>query len=181
MDTDGERVVREVLLGPYPTSAVMFKNMAHHLRGLDLAFLDNLSHVLLTRDPLEMLPSLAQKLPQPTLRDTGLLEQRELLERVLAAGGTPVVIDAKTLLQNPERVLREVCRRLELPFDPAMLSWPTGPKPEDGVWAKHWYARVHRSSGFAPYTPKTTPLPEHLKPLLSACVPLYEALVPYAV
>ena len=94
----------------------MFKNMAHHLTGLDRAFLRELRNVLLVRDPVEMLPSLAQELPHLTFRDTGLQEQTELLEEVLAAGETPVVIEAKQLLQDPERVLRELCRALELTF-----------------------------------------------------------------
>jgi len=180
MDTDGERVVREVLLGQYSADTVMFKNMAHHLPGLTPTFLDELNNVLLVRDPAEMLPSLAQELPQPTLRDTGLQEQVGLLEEILAVGKTPVVIEAKRLLQNPESVLRELCRALALPFDPAMLSWPEGPKPEDGVWAKHWYKNVHASSTFAPYTPKTAPFPGHLKPLLEVCTPPYAKLLPYA-
>lgn len=180
-DTDGERVVRQVLLGGYDTPVVMFKNMAHHLRGLERAFLGELTHVLLTRDPREMLPSLAQKLPAPTLRDTGFVEQISILEYVLAQHQEPIVLEAKALLQNPEGVLREVCRRLGLPFDPAMLSWPAGPKPEDGVWAGHWYKNVHCSRGFDAYTPKPTPFPKSLEPLLTACLPLYEALTHYAV
>jgi hypothetical protein len=180
METDGERVVRNVLLGHYGTKVVMFKNMAHHLVGLKRDFLGELSSVLLIRDPAEMLPSLAEQLPVPTLRDTGLQEQGEILEAVLASGQTPPVIDAKRLLQNPEAALRELCRRLGLEFDPAMLSWPQGPKPEDGVWAKRWYAGVHASSAFAPYRPKTGPFPERLRPLLEVCAPLYDKLEAYA-
>ncbi len=180
MDSDSVRVVQNVLLGRYDESVVMFKNMAHHLAGLDRAFLRELHNVLLIRDPAEMLPSLAQELPEPTLRDTGLREQVELLEEVLASGQTPVVIEAKRLLQNPERVLRGLCSALELPFEPAMLAWPVGPKPEDGVWAKYWYKNVHASSTFAPYKPKTEPFPEHLRPLLEVCAPLYDRLKTYA-
>jgi len=150
METDGERAVREILLGTYTKPIVMFKNMAHHLAGLDRAFLAQLQNVLLTRNPAEMLSSLEQHLPEPTLRDTGLQEQVEILETVLASGQTPIVVDAKRLLHDPEAVLRELCRRLEIAFDPAMLAWPPGPKPEDGVWAGRWYAGVHASSGFAP-------------------------------
>ena len=175
MDSDGKRVVQNVLLGQYDKPVVMFKNMAHHLVGLDRAFLTELHNVLLVRDPAEMLPSLAQELPEPTLRDTGLREQVELLE-VLASGQTPVVIEAKRLLQSPERVLRELCHALELPFEPAMLAWPVGPKPEDGVWAKYWYKNVRASSTFAPYKPKREPFPEHLRPLLEVCAPLYDKL-----
>ena len=30
-----------------------------------------------------------------------------------------------------------------------MMSWPAGGHAKDGVWAPHWYASVHRSTGFA--------------------------------
>jgi hypothetical protein len=62
-----------------------------------------------------------------------------------------------------------------------MLRWPAGPKPEDGVWAKHWYANVHASTGFSPYNPRTGDFPERLKPLLEESVPLYERLRGYAI
>ena len=180
MEPDGARVVHEVLLGHYDKPVIMFKNMAHHLSGLDRTFLSELYNVLLVRDPAEMLPSLARKLPEPTLRDTGLQEQVSLLEAVLDLGKTPVVIEARRLLQNPESILRALCRALALPFEPAMLSWPTGPKPEDGVWAKYWYKNVHASSAFAPYTPKIEPFSEELEPLLAQCAPLIDRLKTYA-
>lgn len=180
METDGEVVVRDVILGPCDTPVRFFKNMAHHVRGLDRSFLDEITNLLLTRDPLEMLPSLAQQIPEPTLADTGLVEQVEILDRELASGRRPVVLDAKRLLLNPPAVLIEACRRLDLQFERAMLSWPAGPKPEDGVWAPHWYDNVHRSTGFARYRRKDEPFPERLEPLLEASQPLYERLLTYA-
>jgi hypothetical protein len=123
-----------------------------------------------------MLPSLAEQIHSPTLRDTGLREQVEILELEESKGGTPVVLDAKELLLDPEGVLRETCRRVGLPFYEEMLRWPAGPKPEDGVWAEHWYANVHASTGFGAYRPKTQPFPEKLGPLLAECEPLYERL-----
>lgn len=180
METSGERVVQETLLGTYTMPVVMFKNMAHHLTGLERGFLSELTNVLLTRDPEEMLPSLAVQLPDPALRDTGLEEQVEILEATLAAGNEPVVIEAKRLLENPDAVLRELCERVGLSFEPAMLAWQAGPKPEDGVWARHWYANVHASTGFAPYAPKTAPFPERLEPLLAQSKPLYDILARYA-
>ena len=62
-----------------------------------------------------------------------------------------------------------------------MLHWPAGPKPEDGVWAKHWYRSVHASTGFAPYRPKAVRFPQRLEPLLEECLPLYEKLRGYAI
>jgi hypothetical protein len=176
MDGDGERVVREVILGPCERRIHFFKNMAHHLPGLDPGFLYSVTNVLLIRNPTEMLPSLAKQLPSPTLRDTGLREQAEILDSILARGGKPIVLDVRELLLDPPDVLRRVCSKLGIPFDKAMLSWPAGPKPEDGVWARHWYHNVHTSTGFAPYQPRKAPFPTHLKPLLEECLPLYERL-----
>jgi hypothetical protein len=181
MDNDGERVVREVILGPCERPVHFFKNMAHHLPGLDPAFLDRITNVLLTRDPSEMLPSLASQLPSPTLRDTGLREQAIILDSILARGEKPIVLDARELLLDPPAVLRRASADLGIPFDDAMLSWPAGPKPEDGVWAGHWYHNVHASTGFAPYTPPEDPFPPHLEPLLNECLPLYKRLQSYAI
>lgn len=184
MDCNGPRVIRQALLKPRAQSAPVrfFKNMAHHLRGLpDWSFLDDLTNALLIRDPREMLPSLADQLDEPALPDTGLEEQVALLNRVLETGHAPLVLDARELLRDPETVLRAACKQLRLPFDPAMLRWPAGPKPEDGVWAAHWYDGVHASTGFEPYEPKTAPFPERLRPLLGQCAPLYDRLRAHAI
>ncbi|HEX5914776.1 MAG TPA: hypothetical protein VFY54_16775 [Rubrobacter sp.] len=181
MDGDGERVVREVILGPCERRIHFFKNMAHHLPDLDPGFLDSITNVLLIRNPTEMLPSLAEQLPSPTLRDTGLREQVGILDSILARGGEPIVLDVRELLLDPPDVLRRVCAGLGIPFDKAMLSWPAGPKPEDGVWAKHWYHNVHASTGFAPYEPRNDPFPARLKALLEECLPLYERLRDHAI
>jgi hypothetical protein len=181
MDDDGERVVRETILGPCRRRVHFFKNMAHHLPGLDQGFLDGVTNVLLIRDPTEMLPSLAKQLPSPILRVTGLREQAVILDSVLARGEQPLVLDARELLLDPSGVLARACVRLGIPFEESMLSWPAGPKPEDGVWAQHWYHNVHASTGFAPYRPYTEPFPDRLKALLQECLPIYERLQEYAI
>src|SRR5260221_3232658 len=83
-EQDGERVVRELLLGPCDRPVVFFKQMAHHLVELDHAFLEQCTNVILTRDPEEMLPSLAENLASPTLRDTGYAMQTRLLRELRA-------------------------------------------------------------------------------------------------
>ncbi len=181
MDCDGERVVREVVLGPCERQILFMKNMAHHLVQVDRSFLPRITNMLLIRDPKEMLPSLARQLQNPTLRDTGLAKQAEILDLILDRGEEPVVLDAKYLLLDPPGVLRIACEKLGISFEESMLSWPAGPKPEDGVWARHWYENVHLSTAFASYRPKTGSFPEKLKPLLEECLPLYLRLRPYAI
>src|SRR5205823_6120751 len=71
---------------------------------------------------------------------------------------------------------RALCAALDVPFDAAMLSWPPGPRGSDGVWARHWYGSVWRSTGFRPYRPPAAPLPAHLGPLLERCLPCYATM-----
>lgn len=179
-DNDGESVVRDVILGPVSTPVLFLKNMAHHLIGLNWAFLAGLHNVILTRDPNEMLPSLIQQLPDPDLEGTGLPMQVRLLDAILDEGNDPIVVDSKLLLMDPASVLGQLCERVGISFEPAMLTWEAGPVPEDGVWAPHWYDSVHRSTGFAPYRPKNDEVPERLTPLLTQSIPLYERLAAYA-
>ena len=179
--TDAAEVIRDVILGPCPTPVFFMKQMAHHLVGVPRAFLAETRNILLTRDPGHMLASLSVHLPDCGLADTGLTEQVELLEAILAEGGSPLVIDSQALLRDPTAVLTRVCERLGLRFDPAMLSWPAGPKPEDGVWASEWYHNVHTSTGFAPYRSKGSTVPEQLRPVLDKAVLLYDRLTEYSV
>lgn len=179
-ENDGEKVVRDVILGPVATPVLFIKNMAHHLDGLDWSFLAGLHNVILTRDPAEMLPSLIQQVPDPDLDGTGLPMQVRLLDAILDDGDDPIVLDSQLLLTNPPSVLAQLCERIGISFEEAMLSWEPGAVPEDGIWAPYWYDSVHRSSGFAPYRPKPDTVPQHLVPILTASIPLYERLLAYA-
>ncbi len=180
-DTDGDAVVRNVVLGPCSRDILFLKQMAHHLEGLDRQFLKETVNVLLVRDPREMLLSLRNQIPNPVLRDTGLGFQSELLEQLVQLGQPGLVLDSRRLLQDPRRVLSSLCERLGIPFLESMLRWDAGPRPEDGVWAPHWYANVHRSTGFQEYRPKSEELPAALVPLHEECRPHYEALLSHAI
>jgi hypothetical protein len=87
------------------------------------------------------------------------------------------VIDSADLLAAPEATLRVLCAALGVPFSERMLSWPPGPRASDGVWARHWYQRVERSTGFEP--PEVAPPPRltgRLAEFDARCRPLYERL-----
>lgn len=175
METDGVKVLK--FMQEFDAKPVLFfKQMTHHLVGIDWSFLKDMKNIILTRDPIEMLPSYAKEIENPTMADVGYAMHTELLEYLADIGQPPVVLDSRKLLENPERVLKKLCAALSIPFDKSMLGWAAGPIPEDGVWADHWYGNVHKSTGFQRYTPKTTPFPERLKPLLEECLKHYSRL-----
>lgn len=175
-ENDGEKVVHEVILGPCDQPVLFMKHMAHHLVDLDLDFLARTVNVILVRDPEEMLRSLRHQIPEPRLADTGLAVANQLLERLRNLGQDPTVLESRQILLDPEGVLRQLCARLGVPFFEEMLHWKAGARPEDGVWASHWYHNVHRSTGFKPYRPKVGPFPGELEGVLAECRPHYEAL-----
>ncbi len=184
--TDIGGLVDGVILADYPTPVVFFKQMAKHLIGIDPdvatdVFFSRCDNVILTRDPFDMLTSFQVNVPDATVSETGFVELLAILDHILAGGGEPIVLDSKLLLQNPEPVLRRLCERLGLDFDNAMMSWPAGPKPEDGVWARYWYHTVHSSTGWAPWRPKDATLLPHLQSVLDEVEPMYERLLPYCI
>ena len=177
-DADWRSVV-ERLTAPVPGGGIFYqKHMAHHmLPAMDRDWVLNLRNAFLIRDPVEMLPSLAKVLPDPTLRDTGLEQQVDLFERVQdATGETPPVIDAKDVLLDPKGMLRALCGALDVPFRDAMLVWEPGARATDGIWAKHWYGAVEQSTGFKPYEPKSEPVPDRLQVLYETCQDYYQQL-----
>jgi hypothetical protein len=155
-----------------------YKNMGHHLDGIgDRSFLASLDNFVLTRPPVDVIRSLSRNMAEPTLRDLGYVHLTEIVDELIALGREPVVVVSSDVLRDPAGVLETLCGRLGIAWDPAMLSWDAGPRPEDGVWAKHWYANVHASTGFMRYRPNDEPLDPRFADLLAEATPHYERLL----
>jgi hypothetical protein len=174
------RTVVAGLTGPVPHGRSIYyqKHMAHHwlphLRG---DWVLALANAFLIRHPAEMLSSLAAKMGQPVLRDTGLPQQVEIFREVRERTGvTPPVLDTEDVLKDPRGLLRRFCAATGVDFDECMLHWPAGRRSTDGVWAKYWYDAVERSTGFEPYAPRPRQVAPELEPVLAECLPYYEEL-----
>lgn len=182
MESDIDVVLRDVILGDYPTPIVFFKQIANQLLPtIDHTFLTECRNVLLIREPRGMLGSLQVQLPEATLFDTGLEQCVEILDWVVARGDRPLVVDSVHVQQDPRGVLRRLCDALGIDFDESMLSWPAGPKPEDGAWAPYWYHGVHASTGWQPPEEKDRPLRPNIELVLEQAQALYERLLPYRI
>ena len=180
MECDGEEVIK-MMMGSHEKQVVFFKQMTHHLLDLTRDFMENCQHIILTRDPIDMLPSYAKQVEQPTMKDVGYRAHLSLIKYLESNGITYVVIDSKKVLLNPEKQLDLLCKNLSIPFLKSMLAWEKGPRKEDGIWAKYWYENVHNSTGFKKYKAKTSPFPNHLTALLKEAQPIYEQLIKKAI
>ncbi len=174
------RVVVRTLLGPVPGGRPVWyqKHMAHHLLPtIERAWVAGLTNCFLIRDPAEVITSFIKIAPDPRPEDLGLPQQLELFEAERKRTGvTPPVIDGADALRDPRATLGALCVRIGIPFEERMLSWPPGRRASDGIWAKHWYASVEKSTGFEPYRPKGEEVPARLRGVHQECAGLYESL-----
>ncbi len=182
--TDWRRVAA-ALVGPSPDGKRVWyqKHMTHHmLPEFGREWTDRVVNVFLIRAPEAVLASYALKRDDFTLEEIGLPAQWELFDRAAARlGRAPPVIEAQDVLADPCAALAKLCTAVEIPFDPSMLSWPSGRRATDGVWAPVWYQTVEKSTGFGPPRAELAfdDLPDALRPVAEAARPIYDRLVAY--
>jgi len=154
------------------------KHMTHHmLPQIGRDWMRACRHAFLIRHPRRVLASYAAKREAVELSDIGFREMGELFEEAAAiAGEAPPVIDADWLLADPRRALTALCAALSIPFSERMLSWPTGRRATDGVWAAHWYDAVDKSTGFSPARAMPALTDPHLLRLEEQALPIYGRL-----
>jgi hypothetical protein len=149
-ETDPAKVGR--LLAREPVEAGLFyqKHMTHHMiPGIPIDWMAGMKHAFLIRHPARVIASYRNKMEQVSTDALGYSRQLELFQIAeTLTGQRPVVIDSDDVLRQPDRLLRALCDALSIPYQKTMLHWRSGPRPEDGVWARHWYDRVYASTGF---------------------------------
>jgi hypothetical protein len=177
--TDAAAII-ERCIGEVPGGNPVFyqKHMTLHLLPeLDRSWLSSLMNCFLIREPEAVIASYAAVRGEATFEDIGFIQQAELFDQVgEMSGETPVVIDSREFLLNPEPMLNLLCNRLEVDFDPAMLSWPKGVRDSDGVWGQYWYDSVWQSTGFAAYQERRYELSEKDRLIAEQARPYYDRL-----
>lgn len=145
-ETDPGRVAA-TCAGPVPDGArhLYMKHMPHHMQpGFPLDWAADCVNIHLIRHPARVIASYGAKHDEVTLEHIGAAHQLRLWEALPGP-----VIDSAEIRADPRVGLTRLCALAGIPFTEAMLHWPAGPKPFDGIWARHWYNAVHRSTGFA--------------------------------
>lgn len=184
----GETNLQKILVdltGHIPNGKRIFfqKQMTHHLLPeIDREWLSAVTNCFLIRDPREVISSYIKKREDPALEDLGFVQQVEIFDLVRTrTNALPPVVDAKDVLQNPERTLRRLCEAIGVKFSTSMLSWPPGLRDTDGIWAKHWYGEVAKTTSFQPYRPTSSDVPTRLRDIYQNCCECYERLYEYRI
>ena len=177
---DSAVVARGLSEAPVPGGKPVFyqKHMTHHMApALPRSWMHRVTNAFLIRDPARVLASYARKMESVSLEAIGVPQQAELFDRVCQIRGeAPPVVDSDDILEDPAGMLRTLCGALGIEYTDAMLSWKAGPKPEDGVWAPHWYDAVWQSTGFGAPRREEPVLPDALRKLADEARESHEAI-----
>jgi len=181
-ETDWRKVVAH-LTGPIANGKkILFqKQMTHHLLPeMDRGWLAAMTNCFLIRHPREVINSYIKKREDPALEDLGFGQQAEIFDFVRTrTKAVPPVVDAKDVLQDPERTLRLLCEAVGVEFRKSMLSWPPGLRDTDGIWAKYWYGEVAKTTSFQPYRPISGEVPTRLCEIYENGFECYQRLYEY--
>lgn len=180
--SDPNAVAEAMRNGPGCGAQIFYqKHMTHHmLPTVPRDWMQACRNVFLIRHPARVIASYARKMPDVTLDAIGFPQQESLFKDALSfEGPPPIVIDSSDILRDPQSMLMALCQALEIPWTEQMLSWPAGPRPEDGVWAPHWYDAVWQSTGFgSPPGPRPTVEPG-LQTVYEEALDIHQRLAAY--
>jgi hypothetical protein len=165
------------MMGPVDHPVQYQKHMTQHMiDGVSRDWMADVTNVFLIRHPARVVASYAKKREGPSLMDIGFQQQAELFDHVLALGHTPIVIDSADIRRDPSHMMQALCAAIDLPWDASMLKWQAGGHAADGIWAKHWYGAVHRSTGFADLEPQLPLLEPEYAEIAAQAQPYYDRL-----
>ena len=172
--------VSKMLTGDIPNQKYIWyqKHMAHHIFTYsDLSWTKQVTNLFLIRDPKEVIVSYQKRFSLIDHMQLGYNQQIQIAKTIADfTGEFPIVINAKDVLLNPKRTLMMLCDLIKINFEEEMLSWPSGKRDSDGVWAPHWYSEVEKTTAFQPFVQKNIVLNSKWRDIYDSCMVDYEFL-----
>ena len=139
------------LLGKIPDDKKIYyqKHMAHHLIDLNkIDWIKKCENCFLIRHPKEAIHSYTAKNNLNSIEELGYPQQYAIIQLLKKANKSFVVIESSELLDNPRITLMNWCKKIDIKFNRSMLNWEKGNHENDGIWWKHWYDDVIKSTSF---------------------------------
>ena len=157
------------------------KHMAHHLIDLNnIDWIKNFENCILIRHPKDVINSYIKKNTLNHVDELGYPQQYKIMRYLDSIGKKFIVIDSNILLNNPEKILSQWCRSINLKFDSSMLEWKKGNYPQDGIWWKHWYDNVITTTHFQKFSANQNELDQKYQSIYHEALDYYNKLYYFA-
>ena len=157
------------------------KHMAHHLIDLNnIDWINHLENCILIRHPKSVINSYIKKNTLNHIDELGYPQQYKIVKYLDSVGKKFIVIDSDILLNNPEKILSQWCKAINLKFDNSMLNWKKGSHPQDGIWWKHWYDSVINTTHFQKFSKDKNELDKKYQSIYDEALEYYKKLYYFA-
>ena len=91
------------------------------------------------------------------------------------------VINSDNILKNPNKLIRALCKDLNIRFTKKMLSWTSGKRDSDGIWSKVWYKNVEQSYTFASFKEDKKNIPKKYMNIYNEAIKYYDEMNKYSI
>ncbi|MFT4743395.1 MAG: hypothetical protein ACI85V_001531 [bacterium] len=136
--------IRKMILERSEQQPVFFKDMAYYVEDTMLketAFIQQMTHCFLIRDPAESILSYHRRDPEFSLTEVGLEAQFTLYQSLISVGISPLIITADDLREDPQTTLARYWAFAALPYVEDAFEWDKS-VPEGWNSVKDWHAKA---------------------------------------
>ena len=158
------------------------KHMTHHIiKNTRLDWLNSGYNCFLIRHPAKVINSYIKKNNLLSIDDIGFKKQYEIFNMIKKDKIKYLVVNADTILQDPLKTLKKLCKILKIRFTKKMLSWPKGKRSSDGIWSTVWYKNVELSNTFSKYKKEKYYVPKKYNDIYEESLKYYNEMNQYSI
>ena len=196
--TQLEHPMKSEIINYYPTSQMQIlkkitsqtqnnqifyqKHMTHHIiKNTRLDWLNKGYNCFLIRHPAKVINSYIKKNTLISIDDVGFKKQYEIFNKIKNNKINYMVVNADTILQDPPKAIKKLCKILKIRFTKKMLSWPAGKRSTDGIWSKVWYKNVELSNTFSKYKEENYNVPKKYNDIYEESLKYYNEMNQYSI
>ena len=177
-ETDLNKIINSVI--KYRDNIFFQKHMSQHMiKDIPINWIKTGINCFLIRNPKDVIVSYIKKNNLNESNDLGYPMQLMLLNFLIENNKKIIVIDADDLSKQPEKTLKNLCKKINISFSLKMLNWPKGSRKSDGLWGKVWYKNVESSTNFKKNIKNESKIPMKYLDIYNECLEIYKKLKVY--
>tara|TARA_B100000029_G_scaffold404857_1_gene404972 strand:+ start:1966 stop:2628 length:663 start_codon:yes stop_codon:yes gene_type:complete len=176
------KIIKLITTKPKNKEIFYQKHMTHHIiKNTKLDWVIKGYNCFLIRHPAKVINSYVKKNSLKNINDIGFKKQFEIFNKIKKNKLEFTVVNADTILKNPNKTMRMLCKLLKIRFTKKMLTWPKGKRSSDGIWSKVWYKNVEQSITFAKYKKEEIKVPKKYKKIYEESLKYYTEMDQYSI
>ena len=178
-----QKQILEIITSKTHNNEIFYqKHMTHHIiKNTRLNWLNKGYNCFLIRHPAKVINSYIKKNNLLSIDDIGFKKQYEIFNMIKKDKIKYLVINADTILQDPSKTLKKLCKILKIRFTKKMLSWPAGKRSSDGIWSTVWYKNVELSNTFSKYKKEKYYVPKKYNDIYEESLKYYNEMSQYSI